>query len=187
MLILAEKGLCFVCTPKTGGQAIAKYIENLFPDRRTFNVERLHYGHANLQEVEESAELGFSIYNMRSVAVVRNPFDRLVSYCASTDPGFHLDHVSSIRNALFTAADDPENRWLKPQGFFTQGVKVVYRFENFKQIIQDLSEILGVDYTSAPVVNDSVHERYQKYFDNELKGMVEEIYADDLREFGYRF
>lgn len=185
MFISTERRCCFVCVPKTGTQAMTRFLEAGIPNRRVFNAESLYGYHANLSEV---TDIPFSIYDLWSFAVVRNPFDRLVSYCAAFDTDFQRYPIESIRAALLEAVDNPDNRWLKPQVFFTSGVKTIYRFEDLAAAIKDIKLVLNIDDSlQIDVVNESTHGRYSMYFDSELKALVESTYAEDLQEFGYRF
>lgn len=189
MIILPEKGACFVCVPKTGTQAFSQFLEKALrtDESLVFSVESLYEYHANLKEVENTQQLPFSIYDTWTFAVVRNPFDRLVSYCASTDLNFQHDPFGSIKAALLLALET-DNRWLLPQVYFTAGVKTIYKFEDLDLAIEDVKVKLGIDSSlSMSKVNESTHKRYPVYFNSETKDLAEHIYADDLREFDYRF
>src|SRR5690606_24464155 len=131
MIIIPEHALCFVCIPKTGSQAMAMHLDASLRDdeSRRFSVESLHDWHANIEETEATGQLPFSLYDMWSFAVVRNPFDRLVSWCAYDDEEFQHNPRGSIANALLKIEQGEASRWLLPQTYFTAGVKSLYRFE----------------------------------------------------------
>lgn len=190
MLILTEQVACFVCVPKTGSQAVSAWLESHF--RQWGNaghaVESLNDWHASLPEVEATKQLAFSVYDLWSFAIVRNPFDRLVSYCAAFDEDFANDPHGSLRRALETAIDGDVNRWMMPQAIITQGVKSVFRFESFADAEKRIRFRLGIeDASPIPAINESSHQRYPVYFTSELKEMAESFYAEDLRTFEYRF
>lgn len=190
MLILPEYGACFVCIPKTGTQALSQYLEKYLRtnESRRFSVESLHDYHASLEEVERVGDLPFSIYNTWTFAVVRNPFDRVVSYCASTDPSFEQNPQESVKRALIDFLENGQNRWMLPQSYFTAGVKQLYQFEALGDAVQSLKDRFGIsDSGPMPKVNESFHGRYPMYFDGDSKALAEYAYAEDLRAFEYRF
>lgn len=189
MLIVPEYAFCFVCIPKTGSQAMSRYLESKLrnDDSTTFWVESLHDWHASVEEVEQVGELPFSLYDVWSFAVVRNPFDRLVSYCAMSDD-FQVAPRNVIRAKLQSAIDGDDDRWMLPQSYFARGVKKLYRFEQLPQAVEELKDRFGIaDNDPFPHINKSLRDRYAAYFDGELKAMVEEYYAEDLAAFGYKF
>lgn len=190
MLILPEHGACFIAIPKTGGQAMASHLESHLrtPESRTFDVEALHDWHANIEEVESTGALPFSLYDMWSFAVVRNPFDRLVSYCAFNDDYFHHDPRGSLDAHLKMVEEGDANRWLLPQSYFAAGVKCLYRFEELDSAVLDINARFGIEGSAPlPVINESKRGRYAAYFDRELKARAEEAYKVDLLNFDYRF
>lgn len=190
MLILPEHGACFVCVPKTGTQALTQYLEKHLrtSESRKFSVESLHDYHASLAEVDETGQLPFSIYNMWSFAVVRNPFERIVSYCASADLEFERNPQESVKKTLIDFLENGQNRWMFPQSYFTSGVKQLYRFEALDEAVRALKVRFDIsDKEPMPKVNESFHDRYPMYFDGDTKLLAEYAYAEDLQAFGYRF
>lgn len=188
MLILAEKHAIFVAVPKTGSMALSRYIErSVRPDDVAGpDAERLHEWHATLEEVQPF--LPFSVYDVWSFAVVRNPFDRLVSYCAGHDPHFQVNHKESISAALARVLRGEADRWLAPQVDLTAGVKTLFRYENLLHDFETILERLEIPVPEQmPRENESERGPYRTYFDGDLKAMVETAYADDLASFGYRF
>ncbi len=169
---------------------MSQYLEGQLRHNESIvhGVEALHDWHASISEVEATGELPFSLHDMWTFAVVRNPFDRLVSYCAAFDPDFSADPHSSIHRHLQSMLDGETNRWLLPQEHFAQAVKTIYRFEFLAEAVKDINQRFGIPADSVlPVVNESEHARYPVYFTGELKGMAETFYANDLRTFDYKF
>lgn len=190
MLIIPEKGACFVCVPKTGTQAMTRYLETALrnDESMVYEVERMHDNHATIAEVEAEQALPFSLYDAWSFAFIRNPFDRLVSHCAKSYPDFLEAPRDAIRDALTRVMQGEENRWMLPQVYFTAGVKALYRFERMEEGFAAIKQRLGIeDDSPLPKINESQRDRYAAYFDNDLKSLAEFVYADDLREFSYGF
>ena len=184
MIVLPDYGACFVAVPKAGSQAVSRWLERNARKSRTFAAEGLHDWHATIAEVEATGELPFSLHDAWTFAVVRNPFDRLVSFCAKHDEGFAADPQGTLRRRL----ERDDERLLWPQVFFTAGVKTVYRFEALQEACEAIRGRLGFE-EAEPLerVNASERGRYQSYYDAELKALAESVYADDLRAFGYGF
>lgn len=188
MLILPEKHAIFVAVPKTGSMALSQYIERSVRPSGVagLEVESLNEWHATLEEV--APFVPFSVYDVWSFAVVRNPFDRLVSYCAGHDPHFQVDARQSIAAALARVLRGEGNRWLAPQSEVTAGVKSLYRYEDFATAVPAILDRLEIPVPEQfPTVNESERGPYRAYFDGNLKAMLESAYAEDLKTFGYRF
>ena len=47
--------------------------------------------------------------------------------------------------------------------------------------------VVGLVAARLPHVFKTDHARYIKYYDEETKRIVEQVYAPDIAEFGYRF
>lgn len=193
MLLLTPLAACFVCVPKTGSQAISAHLEAHARQERdyelhSYDVESLHDWHASLEETEASGLLPYSVYDLWSFAVVRNPYDRLVSYCAAEDPEFAHAPRYSLHQHLDLLEQGVAPRWLWPQVHFTAGVKTLYRFEDLATAARDINTRLGIaPDVPLPVLNESSRERYPVYYDSELRARVAELYRQDLHAFDYRF
>lgn len=184
MIILPEQNAVFVGIPRTGSMAMSRWLERAFRDGMgsPYPVESLHDWHATLSEAVDDS--GFPLFRMWSFAVVRNPFDRLVSWAAMSDPDFAFDP----RGALLRLLQAEPTRWTLPQVYFTDGVSQVYRFERLQEAVDDLRERLGVPADVLfPTEHETEHEQYRVYYDKELRELVMARYADDFAAFNYRF
>jgi hypothetical protein len=134
-------------------------------------------------------------------AFVRNPYDRIVSeyfYCRQEKPFFKYPDFESFVKAL---PDLPEDIRIKREKFdghvetmtsFLEGQSgdvEVYRFENFVQEFQKLTEKLGIKITAdVPVLRKSKfrpEKPFMDFYNPETKTIVSELYDDDFKNFGY--
>jgi hypothetical protein len=138
--------------------------------------------------------------------IVRNPWDRLVSAIAWTDqkwargvaltPAEFDQQVHMIYRALqlqgnpACTVDLPA--FLYPQHLFVLGqdrslmVDYVARYETLSDDWRAIGEKLGVG-GDLPMRMKSHHGDYRKYYTDETRRMVGEIYAEDVRAFQYAF
>lgn len=187
MIILPEQDAVFVAIPRTGSKAMSLWLERAFRSEggagsTLYPAEALHDWHATLSEAVDVSN--YPLFRMWSFAVVRNPFDRLVSWAAMSDPDFAFDP----RGALLRLLEAEPTRWTLPQVYFTDGVTQVYRFERLPEAVADLRERLGVpDDVLFTAEHETEHEQYRVYYDKELRELVAARYADDLAAFNYRF
>ena len=61
------------------------------------------------------------------------------------------------------------------------------RYEDLQSSLDRILSRLGLESTQLEVVNRSEHAHYQQSYDEELKEMVKQFYAQDLDEFDYQF
>lgn len=204
----------FVHIPKTGGTSIERAL-GVFGDWRSENRE-LMFGlvasesirrrgflsaflqHLTLPQILELAPPE-TVRGYVSFAVVRNPWDRLVSTFANPDP--HLTaaaqragiDLEGLGFPAFVQAVAPfEHIHLLPQNEFIcdrRGrllVDRVLRFESLEDDFAELRRTLSV----ASVLghhNRSTRRPYQAYYDRASRAAVARKYRRDVELFGYRF
>jgi hypothetical protein len=139
-------------------------------------------------------------------AVVRNPWERLVSTCAWSDQkwvrgselasaefdrlvrelyGAFLTAKTSSRPLVLPAHLEPQVSYVldehrQPLLDFTA------RYENLAADWEHIRSRLGVN-AALSVRMRSHHRPYREYYDAETRAMVAEIYAEDARAFDYAF
>jgi len=130
-----------------------------------------------------------------SFAVVRNPWDRLVSAWAwmlRQQPGLcerdfrrfvlgfptwaHRDRLPFIRQTVYLTDD-----W----GRLIPGW--LLRFENLQEDVDTLSARLGAPQQRLPRLNASDHPPYREMYDDRTRAIVGRCYAGDVERFGYTF
>lgn len=208
----------FIHIPKTGGTSIEAVL-GMHGDRTDIGVvpypdqviDREHLYGRQLQHLTGErlrAELGdeavFSSYF--KFAVVRNPWDRLVSTCAWSGRKWSLGRMleqeefdAFIRrtHAAFAAENfSPRAATLHPHVIPQVAyvldeagrplVDFTARMERLHEDWRVIRERLGVD-ADLPTRMKSLHRPYREYYDAETCAMAAEMYASDIDAFDYKF
>ncbi len=200
----------FVHIPKTAGQSLRKALRphvyspvqwaahyvgmrTGFPD--LFGVDA---GGAHGTAAERRAAMGDELFDSYySFAVVRNPWDRMVSFYHFTRlrPETRNHEVATSRDFAGYVAFLHEGARRHPrrqQADFIldrDGRALVSRVARFETLAQDFAEIcahLGLS-AELPHKNSSRHGAYLREYTGETREMVAEICARDIATFGYVF
>lgn len=145
----------------------------------------------------------FNIKDYYSFAIVRNPWDRVVStyeYCIMDESTHHYmnspygrynkDYHLLKRKTFKQCLKHVEWNFVRyigwqPQHFFIcdkNNIKVnkIYRFENLSELEKDFN-------IKLPHLNMSKHINYKNYYDDKLKNLVYKLYKEDIDLFKYEF
>lgn len=206
-IISHQHRFVYVAVPKTGSHSIRFALrDQLGPDDEEqvslFVQRRINYppfthaehGHQRASEIREAlgAERWSSYF---SFAVVRNPWDRFVSYVAfmMRDNGwFKADPRGTMRRVLA----NPQNQSVihfRPQSDFVCDADdelMVSRICRLEQLQADFDRVcrdIGLLPFKLEVRNPSEHLRYTEYFDEDLVRQVGDRYRRDIANFGYEF
>jgi len=124
-------------------------------------------------------------------AVVRNPYDRVVS-CWRYD----MENTERYRdNQLGLEAymvDNLDKRWLWTQQLWTHlngklAINRVLRFETLGRDFKNVCDRLKIDKKALPHKHKTKHGPYQKYYTDSTRAVLELRCAADLKEWGYTF
>ncbi|WP_176250474.1 sulfotransferase family 2 domain-containing protein [Sulfitobacter sp. HGT1] len=214
MIISRGRNYIFVHIPKTGGTSMALALEAramkddiMLGDtpkavkrrKRMKNVPaagRL-WKHSTLADIEGVVTRD-EIAQMFCFALVRNPWDRVVSYYhwlrdqSFDHPMVRLAQQTGFADFLVTPAlqDSLTNA---PYGSYLQdGARVdranlFIRLEHFAQDAEPLFDHLGFR-VELPVENASDRAAsYEEYYTDDLAQIVARICSDDISRFGYGF
>lgn len=208
MTILSHRHrLIFIAVPKVASHSIRFALRphlgdsdeeqvSLFVRRR---IERPQFaaqehGHQLAREVREA--LGSKIWaEYFSFAVVRNPWDRFVSYVAfmmRQNGAFERDPQGAMRRVLA----NPQNQspvHYRPQADFVtddRGGVIVSQICHAETLQRDFDAVcdrVGLPGLPLEIRNASTHRRYVDYYDDALREAVGARYREDVERFGYRF
>ena len=182
----------FIHIPKTGGTSIE---------------QALHFSHEHKWALEKRAEMGRLRWNRRfSFTIVRNPWDRLVSYY------FHELTVSEarlaqnpvpfsewIRSILGEGGFSPYEEWKYSKYLANQWdwitdrkgnvlVDFVARFERLQSDFDHIGKSIGQPHAVLPHLKRSNHDPdYRVYYDEETRKLVESFYSDDIHQLCYNY
>lgn len=207
MIVSHTHRFIFLAVPRTGTHAIRHALEthlgrddwqqkNLNGAARLPIPELAAIEHGHISATEARRYLPAEIWNgYLKFAFVRNPFDRFVSACFflhRRQPAFAAAPIEQMKQALRhppfrrRVLIRPQTAQLVlPDG--SLGADRIGRFETLEGSLAEITAELGLPPLPLTRTNASVHESYAQHYDAELQQRVAELYAEDLRRFGYGF
>ena len=207
MIISHKHRFIFFAVPKTATHAVREALRtNLDPEdweqqvlmgRQALpipEIASIQHGHISVQQIRLhlSEEIWDGYFKF---GFVRNPFDRFVSTCFflnRDNPNFAANAVALMKDALRRPRFRQRILVLPQTQQLTDASGQVAldftgRYENLQSSYDQICEQVGIPATKLPIKNASKHAGYFNYYDEELRGMVAELYASDLRTFDYEF
>ena len=190
-MINSQHKFIFIHIPKTGGTSIEK----------AFNQHPVVQKHRTMTQYENMLHANIDQYFLFSV--IRNPWDRMVSYWnwrqgkywAPIDGKMSifsewLRYITSLDlnkessndfkmaiSSQFTSLKNKNNKIIVD----------LIRFENLQNDFDTVCEKIGIPQQQLPHYNKTNHKHYTEYYTNETKQIVAEKYAKDIEYFGYKF
>jgi hypothetical protein len=127
--------------------------------------------------------------------LVRNPYDRLVSYAAwlenkwSEVRSLERDYFINKVNEIFERPESLKNKQLIPQFNFIYYknkcvIHKIYKFEELDSTYTDLLQKFAIS-GNLPHRMKSYHDNFEYYYDDTLKKKVYNFYRKDFELFGY--
>lgn len=174
--------------PKTGGHSIEKFFQG-------HQCGEAKHGdwHATIEERKRDPVLKDYLF----FAVIRNPWDRAVSeyFWQKTKPWGNRDiSFSGFCHSDWGWYPDDEIRHCWEQSDFICDdtgrvlVEKLIRFENLQVEFDDLKAKLGLpDYWKLPHFNRTEHLPYRRYYTDELRHHIGNVFERDVLTFDYEF
>ncbi len=189
----------FIHIPKCAGSSVKKFLYGS------------HTGgdHATAMELRHLFPNEYETYF--KFAVVRNPWDRVVSvysYLLAGGNGSFRDQkvkeqlirlggfgpfCRHLERALSRRFPKPFPRHLWPQAWFLREaagrpvcVDYLVRFEDMDPGLRAVGSHIQADIR-IPRMRETPHSHYSEYYDDESRRLVESAYREDVELFGYRF
>jgi hypothetical protein len=199
MLSLRHRFL-FLHIPKTGGsslcEALAPYSEDRIVrvkpwDRDQFELNSPLLGlpskHAQWADYAEEITPGEMrcLHPFRVFSIVRNPWDRMVSYWYSPHhpPFIPMEHASVKTMAVFLDRVQPcVNYW-----GCVDNVEFMLRFEHLEADFVRLCDWLGLPRLRLPHRMKSWRRHYSTYYHEDTRALVADKFAEEIEQFGYTF
>jgi len=178
----------FIHIPKTAGISVKRALFG--------GIKR---DHIKLKYFEAYDEAKYASYF--KFAIVRNPYDRLVSsyFYIKKSQDAYGKRLESFRDfsSFIVAIQDARLRKVifeiphfLPQSEFLKnrkgviGLDFLGRFESLENDFAHITNMLGVD-AKLEHHNQSVHKSYQEYYDQVTLEIVADIYKEDFKLLGY--
>lgn len=149
--------------------------------------------HANLIEAERSMPADkFAGYF--KFAVVRNPWDRLVSEYEyiKTQP----THSRFKRIEAFSFTEFVEFQAKRPAAHQINALRLkngeigcdyIGKLETLDESLEVIAKFTGLNFEQLPHINKIKRRDYRSYYDDDLVSRVESLWSDDIRNFDYQF
>ena len=213
-ILCADQDLLFIMAPHTGCTAVGETLRHelggaFLPDKDIRGKDGSMVVPRKHSQLKDLMEHGLVTPAMRRRLVVastiRNPFDALVSHYAKVqdryakDPGRRPASTQATRafeSWLLYRFRPPLSARLRGREAeelvrWTLGAEYVMRYERLQADFDGLMQRLGVD-RHIEIVRTNVTEQrkrrpYQEFYTPRARRLVEELFADDLDQFGYRF
>jgi len=189
MCIVSRKSnYIFFHIPKCGGTSISEILPN---KEKVRLIEHTHLDYVNTKLIfEENNELNF-FNNCKKFAIVRNPYDRIVSlfkYIKNhTDHHLHnrlINHdFTQFCYFLKNIGDDSITscyEHLSDDNCFIDDSIKIFKLEELYNHLQEISDIIGQKITDIPHINKSDFY-YKKTIESSM--LIKDIYIEDFEIF----
>lgn len=205
MIISSGRNYIFVHIPKTGGTSLAAALETRAmkddilvgdtPKARKRRARLKHltpkgrlWKHSTLNDIEGVIDSR----DMFTFTLVRNPWDRMVSYYSWLQAQV-FDHpaVKLARSAGFSdflnSAQTQESLRRNPYGSYVAADSFFFRIEHLQDDLQPLWKHLGF-VLNIPHVNKSDRKGdYRPYYNDADAALIASLCSDDIARSGYSF
>ena len=180
------KNLTFIHIPKTAGYSITMWLSINFKEI----VKPVNY-----KEFDESINptchpsLNMIDIDTETFAVVRNPWDRVVSLWAFWNTNYPQEYVNfeTFVNNLHTYKFGKEAwfNFAEPQkSWIPSGVTYLLKYETLEEDFKQIQAYCECE-EPLPLLNKTEHGEYQAYYTPELWDVVANIFREDIIEYGY--
>lgn len=199
-MISFQKRFLFVHIPKTGGNSIQTVLRDYSEDEivaahpHQDGVERFAVRNPKYQIKKHSPLIAYrdalgdeQFSKLYKFTCVRNPWDRMVSYYFT--PGRQKKWNAQEFEALILETKSASEYLRLDKGDVDpfSNVDRIIRFEKLDEDFRSLCADLGIPPAALPRYNRSEREHYSKYYDDKLREMVRNRFADEIKAFDYSF
>lgn len=207
MIISHRHHFIFFAVPKTATHTIRKALrahlgdddweqQQLFGQQSLPIPEIAKIGHGHISARRIRPYLDANIWQeYLTFAFVRNPFDRFVSTCFflhRNNPAFSEKPVENMKQALKNRSFR-QRVLVRPQALQLMdenqelALDCIGRYETLQSSYDEICAKIGIKSTALGHENASDRGNFLDYYDDELRQVVAEFYADDLALFDYQF
>jgi hypothetical protein len=200
-MISFQKRFLFVHIPKTAGNSIQSVLRDYSEDElvalrkeqdgiERFGLRNPNYKikkHSTLSEYHHA--LGQEQFRgLYKFTCVRNPWDRMVSYYFTPTQTPERWDRKKFRGIISKTVSLSEYLRLHDgEGDPFANVDYIMRFENLADDFRAVCSAIGISPPTLPQYNRSRREHYSRYYDDELRELVQTRFAAEIDRFGYTF
>ena len=172
-----EKKLAYFDVPKSASTT----IRNFFFNKNPLDYRKKYHG---------------SLDSHFKFSFVRNPWSRMVSNWKmfTTQPKriYQLKSITSsnlnrFEDFLYFTTKVKNHHWLPQTLFIPQEVDFIGKIESFNEDIKNIFEYVQKPYKKLEKRNKTFESDFRKYYSNQTKDLVAEIYKEDIKRFKYNF
>ncbi len=200
--ILEDFGFVFVHIPKTGGTSVRTVLQEYGPSSQKYPKVGKH-----AKAAVHRASIGRQAWRRyQSVAVVRNPWDWMVSsyhWWIQTAERHEkllpmaraIEQLGSFSAFVNSSYSGNYITWFEARDYSewiidTNGEVIVSRILRFENLHEDWMKCIAeleLPFGPLPHENRSQRRAYRDYYDDETAALVAEKFADSIKRFGYTF
>lgn len=201
-MISLDKNFLFIHIPKTGGNSIQNVLSKYSKDEKVvlsawgqdginrFGLKSFMSSniskHSSINEYKENVKP--EIYNsLFKFAVVRNPWDRAISFYFSPHRQKENWNKDLFKGALSKLKPIRHYIVSSSKSILDEEVDLIIRYENLQEDFKKVCGVLNIQDEELPHVNKSKRRDYKDYYDAELIKLVENKFEEEIDLFRYKF
>ena len=197
--LFREKPLIFVHIPKTGGVSIRSWAIDRGLARKKTESGNKHISANKLIKKWKAIDP-----NLQTFAVVRNPYDRVVScwkyYTDKEKTKFSFEEfVFAEKLERVKKKTDPLYKIQKykiglidsvvrdPMVNYVNDDTIILRYENLNEDFKTIQQMVN-QHDPLPMLNTSSKDKgYKQYYNDATREHIRELYKEDFERFNYDF
>ena len=172
---------------KTGSTSFTRYLHNNVPDLKPVIPTNWKddVNHIPLWVMKQN--LGDRVFkDYFKFTFVRNPWARCVS-AYEYSIKWQKNHNGTPPESFFSFLNNIGSGKYGQQSDFGYGCDYFAKLENLDDDLDFLSEKLKLPRYPLGRKNKIKHKHYTEYYDEEAKAIVDEAFAKDIEQFGYKY
>ena len=179
-MIIDKEKLIFIHIPKNAGTSITSY----------FSTQRINQPrkHASIEEIKSGFPTEYEAY--KKFAIVRNPYDRMVSYFFYLKKnnnyyvrGINFKEWSNyLINIIKENINNSELKKTFTQDSWVDNTVNILKFENLEKEMNNFLK----EQIKLPKINTSNHQEFLKYYDEDSLNNIYNIFKEDFEKFNYK-